>query len=58
MENNVHHDVYNANVCTGARREKRRGAKKEKKIGMGQRWGARRAATRRKKRIEEREREK
>lgn len=41
MENNVHHDVYNADVCTRARREKRGGgeAKKEKKIGMGQRWG-------------------
>lgn len=57
MENNVHHDVYNADVCTratksgGGRGTQR--AKKEKKIGMGQRGGASRVATRRKKRIEE-----
>lgn len=48
MENNVHHDVYNADVCTRAtRRGEGRGtqrAKKEKKIGMGQGgvgWGER-----------------
>lgn len=53
MENNVHHDVYNADVCIKARRGRARRAKKEKKIGMGDRGGARRAVTRRKKRIEE-----
>lgn len=39
MENNVHHDVYNADVCIKARRGRARRAKKEKKIGMGQGWG-------------------
>lgn len=44
MENNVHRDVYNANVCIGARGEEESGrggerAKKEKKIGMKQGWG-------------------
>lgn len=44
MENNVHRDVYNVDVCTKARRGRRgeggmQRAKKEKKIGMGQEWG-------------------
>lgn len=46
MENNVHHDVYNADVCTRATKRGGGGegrgtqrAKKEKKIGMGQRGG-------------------
>lgn len=58
MENNVHHDVHNADVCTRARREKRRGRGRRKR--KRSEWdreveggGARRAATRRKKRIEE-----
>lgn len=44
MENNVHRDVYNANVCKGhgrggARGKRREDEERKKKIGMGQRWG-------------------
>lgn len=52
MENNVHHDVYNADVCTKARRGKRRGRRKRKRSEWD-RGGVRRVVTRRKKRIEE-----
>lgn len=31
------HDVYNADVCTEVRREKRRGRRKRKRMGQG--WG-------------------
>lgn len=32
MENNVHRDVYNADVCTKARRGKCRGRRKRKRL--------------------------
>lgn len=57
MENNVHHDVYNADVCTRAQRGKHRGRRKRKRSEWD-RGGARRVMTRGKKRIkEERQRE-
>jgi len=52
MENNVHHDVYNADVCIKARRGKRRGRRKRKRSEWDK-GGAKRVATRRKRRIEE-----
>jgi len=39
MENNVHHDVYNADVCTRARRGKRRGRRKRKRSEWDKGWG-------------------
>lgn len=56
MENNVHRDVHNADVCTegkrGAQGEKHRGRRKRKRSEWDTRVG-RRVPTRRKKRIEE-----